>query len=283
MAFLMLFLATTVGFEYLMVDPIAQRVGMGYAQVGDGYNVHYNPSGLAYTVGSYYSASYMHYIGDTHFGYLGYERNQLGLGIRYFNGGSLKKTDALGQEFGTFGVHFIDINIGKGFVYKDIALGFTIKTVYERIDTLYSLGLGVDVGALYVLQQPEIQVGLAIKNIGSSVKPFIESGESFPYELNVSAAKNIGSGWFGLDVVKPAVMNYGIRIGAGYTVLNNFEIKASYNSLLSSMKTGGSGLDFLTGITLGIAVRKNTICFNYSYTPYFDLGGGHRISVSVGG
>lgn len=283
MAFLMLFLTATVGFEYLLVDPVAQRVGVGYAQVGDGYNVHYNPSGLAYTVGTYYCASYMHYIADTHFGYLGYERNQLGLGIRYFNGGSLKKTDAFGQEYGSFGVHFIDIAIGKGFTYHDLALGFTLRGVYQRIDTLFSLGVGVDAGALYVLEHPEVQIGFAIKNVGSGVKPFIESSESFPYELDASAVKNIGAGWLGLDIVKPAVMDYGVRIGAGYTILSNFEIKVSYNSLLSSLKTGDSGMDFLTGITLGIAVRKNAFCFNYSYTPYFDLGGGHRMSVSLGG
>ena len=82
---LTLLLAANIGFEYLTVDPIAHRVGMGYAQFADGYSVSYNPAGLSYNFDSYYSVSYLSYIGDTHFGYLGYEKNQLGLGIRYFH------------------------------------------------------------------------------------------------------------------------------------------------------------------------------------------------------
>ena len=71
MSVLMLFLTATIAYEYLLVDPIAHRAGMGYAQFDDGYSVFYNPAGLAYTVGSYYSASYLNYWVDTQFGYLG--------------------------------------------------------------------------------------------------------------------------------------------------------------------------------------------------------------------
>ena len=277
------FFAANIGFEYLSVDPIAHRVGMGYAQFGDGYSVQYNPAGLAYAFGSYYAASYLNYIGDTHFGYLGYEHNQIGVGIKYFNGGSIKKTDALGEEHGSFGVHFIDINLGKGFLYKDIGLGFSLKGVYENIDTLYSLGGGVDIGAMYILSEPEIQIGLAVKNIGSGVKPFRDSTELFPYEINVGGLKRFTAGWFGIDIVKPALMDVGLRIGGAYSIMTNFDVKASYNTLLSSLRTGSSGFDLLAGLTVGIALTHSTICIDYNYSPYFDLGGGHRISVSLGG
>jgi hypothetical protein len=283
MSLFLLFLVATTGFEYLSVDPVAHRVGMGYAQFGDGYSVQYNPAGLAYSMGSFYSASYLNYIGDTHFGYLGFERNQIGLGIRYFNGGSIKKTDELGQEYGTFGVHFIDINIGKGLFFKDIGVGLSIKGVYSNIDTLYSFGAGVDVGAIYILPEPEIQFGLAIKNLGTGLKAYIETKESFPYEIDLSALKRFPDGWVGIDFVKPALMGFGVRIGCAYSFTSMFEAKLSYNSLLSSIRTGSNGLDFLAGLTAGIALTTGRICINYSYSPYFDLGGCHRISVSLGG
>jgi hypothetical protein len=277
------FLCATTGFEYLTIDPIAHRAGMGYAQFGDGYSVHYNPGGLAYGFNPRYSACYLNYIADTHFGYLGYERNQIGVGVRYFNGGSIKKTDEFGQEFGSFGVHFIDINLGKGFFINDIGVGFSLKGVYENIDTLSSLGIGVDVGAIYVISDPEVQIGCAVKNIGYGVTPFIDTRESFPYELDVGVYRHFADGWFGLDFVKPALMGAGVRVGAGYTVNSLFEIKASYTSLLSSMRTGTNGLDFLAGLTAGFAMYVGSLCIDYTYSPYFDLGGGHRISVSLGG
>ncbi len=279
----MLFLIASIGYEHLLVDPIAHRVGMGYAHFDDGYSVYYNPAGLAYTFGPYYSASYLNYIGDTHFGYLGYEHNQIGVGIRYFYSGKIKKVDEWGVENGSFGVHFIDFNIGKGFFYKDVGLGVSIKGVYSNIDTLYSLGAGVDIGALYILSEPEIQIGLALKNIGTGIKSFIDTRESFPYEINIGGIKRFTDGWVGLDIVKPALMNLGLRIGGAYSFIPNFELKASYTTLLSSIRTEGSGFDFLAGLTMGFALKINTICVNYSYSPYFDLGECHRISVSLGG
>jgi hypothetical protein len=279
----LILLVSNIGFEYLTVDPIAHRVGMGYAQIGDGYDVHYNPAGLAYNMETQYSACYLNYIANTHFGYLGYESNQLGIGIKYFNGGTFKKTDELGREYGTFGVHFIDINVGKGFFYKDIGIGVSLKGVYTNIDTLYSIGAGIDLGAIYIFADPEVQLGLAIKNIGSGIKPYIESNELLPYEVNIGGMKRFSFGWIGLDLVKPALMNFGVRIGGSYSLFENFHFKASYNTLLSSVKTGSSGLDFLVGLTAGFSLKANKICVNYNYSPYFDLGGCHRISVSLGG
>lgn len=283
MSIIIFLLVANIGFEHLSVDPVAHRVGMGYAQFGDGYSIHYNPAGLAYGLGSYYSASYLNYICDTHFGYLGYEYDQIGIGIRYFYGGTMKKTDELGIEEGSFGVHFIDLNVGKGFFYKDIGFGISVKGVYANIDTLNSIGAGVDIGAIYIFSEPEIQIGLAVKNIGFGIKPYIESNESFPYEINIGVIKRFTDSWVGLDIVKPALMNFGLRIGGSYSIISSFDLKASYNTLLSSIQTGSSGFDFLAGLTVGFAVNKDAICVNYSYSPYFDLGGCHRISVSIGG
>ncbi|UCC12826.1 MAG: hypothetical protein JSW02_04700, partial [candidate division WOR-3 bacterium] len=275
---IILLLITTIGFEHMSVDPVAHRVGMGYAQFGDGYSVHYNPGGLAYGIGTFYSASYLNYIGGTHFGYIGYENNQVGVGIRYFNGGTIKRTDELGFEDGTFSVHFIDMTIGKGLFFNDIGLGIALKGVYARIDTLSAIGIGADIGGIYIIPDPEIQIGLAIKNIGTGVKAYIDENETLPYEINLGVTKQFADGWVGFDLVKPALMDFGIRIGGSFSVTPLFDLKASYNSLLSSIRTGNNGLDFLAGVTAGFALNTGRFCIDYSYSPYFDLGGCHRLS-----
>ena len=283
MSIIVAILVSSIGFEYLSVDPVAQRTGMGYALYGDGYSVQYNPAGLSFASETYYSTSYLNYIGGTHFGFLGYEHNRFGLGIRYFYSGSMKKTDELGNEFGSFSANFIDLNLGKGFFYKAIGLGGSIKLVYANIDTLYAIGVGVDIGALYTVPGPQIQIGIAIKNIGSGIKPFIDTREMFPYEINLGGIKKFTQGWVGLDIVKPALDNFGLRIGGAYSITSIFILKASYNSLLSSMRTGSNGLDIVSGLTVGFGITVNRLLINYSYSPYFDLGTGHRISISLGG
>jgi hypothetical protein len=277
------FLITTVGFEYLTVDPVAHRAGMGYGLYGDGYSVHYNPGGLAFALDTYYSTSYLNYIGGTHFGFLGYERNQIGIGARYFYSGSMEKTDEFGNEYGSFGVHYLDLNVGKGFVYKDIGFGISVRAVYATIDSLSSLGAGIDIGALYILTEQEIQIGLAVKNIGIGIKPFIDERETFPYEITIGGVKRIENSWFGVDIIKPALSGFGLRIGGMYSITPVFAVKASYNTLLSSLRTGSSGLDLLAGVTVGFGITINKLFIDYCYSPYFDLGGGHRISISIGG
>ena len=274
-------LITTVGFEFMSIDPVAHRAGMGYALYGDGYDVHYNPGGLAFSDVTQYSVSYLNYFDGTHFGYLGYARRQIGFGLRYFNSGSMKKVDELGQEYGTFGVQHIDINVGKGFIYKDFGIGVGLKAAYSSIDTLNALGFGFDIGAIYNIHDPGIQVGLSVKNIGSGITAYIDSREAFPYEITLSAAKVMEAGWFGVDLVKPALLDFGLRVGGAYYINSLLHLKASYSTLLSAIRAEGVG--FLAGLTIGMGVSKDRFWLSYSYSPYFDLGGGHRISISYGG
>ncbi len=282
MLVIILSLITTVGFEFLSVDPVAHRTGMGYALYNDGYDVHYNTGGLAFANNTFYSVSYLNYFAGTHFGYLGYQRKQFGLGVRYFYSGNMKKTDVTGtEELGTFGVHHMDVNVGKGFIYKDVGIGFSLKGVYASIDTLNAIGVGADIGAIYTIKKPGVQVGLSVKNIGYGLKAYVDSKEMFPYEITLSAAKLLESGWFGVDLVKPALLDFGLRIGGAYYVNTILHLKASYSTLLSSINS--EGLGFLSGLTLGLGVRKDQLLVDYTYSPYFDLGGGHRISISFGG
>jgi hypothetical protein len=274
-------LITTIGFEFLSVDPVAHRAGMGYALHGDGYDVHYNPGGLAFSDVTQYSISYLNYFGGTHFGYLGYARRQIGFGLRYFNSGSMKKVDELGQEYGTFGVQHIDVNFGKGFTYQDVGIGVALKAVYSSIDTLNALGVGVDIGAIYKIPDPGVQVGLSVRNIGYGITAYIESNEMFPYEITLSAAKVMDAGWVGVDLVKPALLDFGVRVGGAYYINSLLHLKASYSTLLSAIRA--EGLGFLAGLTVGMGVSKDKFLLSYSYSPYFDLGGGHRISISYGG
>ncbi|MEO0106749.1 MAG: hypothetical protein ABIL70_07820 [candidate division WOR-3 bacterium] len=276
------FLITTIGFEYLLVDPIAGRGGMGYGLGGDGYSLFYNPAGLALNGGNYYSISYLNYIGGTHFGYLGLEKKQLGLGVRYFNSGRIKKTNAQGEELGYFSTNFIDFNLGKGIIISDFLIGGAMKLVYEKIDTLYSCGIGCDIGVLYFFLTENIQAGFTLKNIGTTIKPFIEEKERLPYELDLGVVRKFNSGWLGVDLVKPGLLNFGVRIGCEYELTSIFGLKVTYTSLLSQIKQQ-TGMDFLTGINVGFEIKKAPLVINYMYTPYFSLGQGHRITLKLGG
>ncbi len=278
-----LFLLAITGYEYLNVDPVAQRTAMGYALFGDGYSVYYNPAGLAFSFEPYYSVSYLNYIAGTHLGYLGYENHQLGAGVHYFYSGLMKKTDVSGNEYGSFSANFLDLSVGKGFFLGEFGAGVTIKGVYENIDSLYSAGLGMDLGLLYLLSENEIQVGITVKNIGLGIKSFTDKKELFPYEIDLSGVKKFDETWIGLDLVQNALQGMGLRIGGSYEVTPNFKLNLSYNSLQSSMRTGSNGFDFLTGLVIGFSISKGRFHLSYCYAPYFDLGQGHRLTISIGG
>lgn len=280
---MLLVLVSTIGFEHLLVDPVAQRGGMGYALANDGYSLLYNPAGLAGADRTYFTASYLNYIGGTHFGFLGWEKPALGLGLRYFNAGTMKKTDALGNEYGTFGANFLDLCVGKGLRIRDVDCGITARFQYAQIDSLYALGAGLDIGVMYALSASGITFGAAAKNLGQGFKAFVSENDMMPYEITVAAAKQFpDQSWIALDIVKPALTGIGVRVGGEFRLFDAFGLVVSYSSLLSDMRTQ-TGLDIITGTTLGFNFRRDQLTIAYTYAPYFVLGDGHRLSVRFGG
>lgn len=280
--FVILLIVQAVGFEFLSVDPVARRNQGGIAVLGDGYELMYNASALGFAENRISTISYFNYIGGTHFGQLGHQMKTIALGAKYFNGGSLKHTDNMGNELepATFGVNFIDLSAGKGFRIKEVfALGGCVKFQYQRIDTFTALGAGVDLGATYRIKE-NAAIGAVVKNLGMGIKPFIEEREMLPLEFGVGGAVNGRNYSLYADVYAPVEGPANFRTGLEYWVLSAVGLKGGFNSFLFETKTGEGAIDLVTGLSAGVAIKVRRFCVDYLVAPYGELAITHRISLS---
>ncbi len=275
-----LLILQAVGFEFLSVDPVARRNQGGIGVLGDGYEIIYNPAALAWSESRISTISYFNYIGGTHFGQLGHQMKSIGIAAKYFNGGTLKRTDNMGNELSTFGVNFIDLAAGKAFATSEkFGLGAAVKFQYERIDTFTSLGGGIDIGSLYKIND-KINVGAVVKNLGVGIKPFIEEREMLPLEFGIGGVINWSKSNLFADIYIPIEGKPNVRIGYEDWLLENLALKGGFNSKLFEVKTATGPLDLITGFNLGIGLKIQSFCFDYLFTPYGELGFTHRISLS---
>ncbi len=280
--FIILLVVQTVGFEFLSVDPVARRLQGGIGITGDGYELNYNPAALAFNERQISTISYFNYIGGTHFGQVGHKIKQFGVMAKYFNGGSLKHTDNMGNELqpATFGVNFIDLTVGAGFKFHSkFGLGADLKFQYERIDTFTALGMGMDAGAYYQVSE-RIKTGSILKNLGYGIKPFIKEHEMLPFEFGIGGVIDWPKSSLFIDGYLPVVGKPNGRIGYEYWLVNQFSLKIGYNSKLLEVKTGEGAIDLIAGMNGGFGVKVGNFIFDYLITPYGELGLTHRLSLS---
>lgn len=277
-----LLILQTVGFEFLSVDPVAGRNQGGLSILGDGYEIVYNPAGLAFNNDQISTISYFNYIGGTHFGQLSHEFRSIAATAKYFNGGSLKRTDNMGNELqpSTFGVNFIDLSAGKGFkLGEKFALGGSVKFQYERIDTFTALGAGLDFGSVFKAKE-NINLAAVLKNIGYGIKPFISERELLPLEFGIGGSIAWSKSNLFVDGYVPVVGKPNLRLGYEYWWMENFATKIGFNTGLLEVKTGNEAINLITGMGLGLGFKLAPLRINYLFAPYAELGLTHRISIS---
>jgi hypothetical protein len=117
--------------------------------------------------------------------------------------------------------------------------------------------------------------GLSVQNVGPAMKMVSESS---PLPLTVRAGasrrfcnqKLLGA----IDAVKPNDNDLSVNTGVEYKVNDMLSLRGGY-------KFGGTSLDVsgITNINAGVGVTFNRFNFDYSVSPFGDLGIAHRVSL----
>lgn len=277
----------TTGFSFLKVGTSAREVAMGGASIGlaGGVNaICWNPAGIARIENAEAGLSYLHYIADIQSGFIGYAKPSgkfgWGAGVVYLNSGAIKKTDIDNIDLGSFTASYASVNVAGGYtLYDKLRLGATAKFLYAGIDTFKAVGAAIDLGALYDIPFPGLKGGLVIQNLGGQLKAFVSQKDPLPLSIGIGAGYENPSFKGAVDLVKPLESGIVFKAGCEWWAHKLLCLRIGYNSLGSSLKTGG-GTDILAGLSAGLGVRYRTIGLDYAYTPYLALGNGHRISLS---
>jgi hypothetical protein len=304
--------AGTAAYTFLKIGIGAKSQAMGGAFVGladDATALYYNPAGLTSLSGealvfdelldkplnptpkNRFTASYLNYLVDFQYGFLGYTRqldsaSAIGASISYQNYGSFTRLDRDGTELGTFGASdfAFGLTYSKRFAPR-FSAGVTGKFISEKVDTYSSNGMAVDLGLMYlVTPDASTRAGLAITNLGAQLKGLSETHKD---KLPTKIAAGISHHLKGLPLLfagelgKPFDNDFYGALGVELVSLKPFFLRLGWNSQAKDYKVG-AGNDTMAGFSGGFGVAYKMYQIDYSYSSYADVGSVHRISVEAG-
>lgn len=188
-------------FEFLNL-PISARVaalgGNNISARDNDLNITItNPALLTDSMDNNMALSYVNYFADVNYGYMAYVKKikKIGLisgGIQYSDYGKFKSADEFGNVIGSFKASDMSINLSyaNSVFDSNLVVGATLKTVYSAMETYYSWGSAVDLGAVYARPAKKFTVGFVIKNIGRQWKPYtVGNYEKLPFEMQIGFTK----------------------------------------------------------------------------------------------
>lgn len=281
--------AGTTGFDFLRLTPTAREAAMGGAGVGSAPNpmgFWFSPAHALSAEGPRAHVGYLNYVAGIQTGSAAYTQpvgtdKGIGFGVVYLNSGTMKRTNERGEEFGTFGVSYANLNLSGAMRLGDaLSFGAALQGLYGSIDTFFGLGLAGNIGATYQLPFDGLTVGLAVKNVGYQLKAFqagrdplpIDFGLGLGYEPNPSL--NLV-----LDAHKPIDNRVIVRAGVEGWVADLMAVRVGYSTDGVDLKAGG-GEDILAGLTTGLGFRWHGYQLDYCFIPMVELGVAHRLSLA---
>lgn len=302
--------AGTSAYTFLKIGTGAKSQALGGAFVGladDQTALYYNPAGLTAKgeaeeiyddllekpvekpVHNQFTASYINYLIDFQYGFLGYtraldEKTVAGFSIAYQNYGTFNRLNSIGDQIGTFGAS--DIAMGLTYskrVRPGLSLGATGKFIYEKIDTYFSDGLAFDVGFMYT-RGTGTRAGLMISNFGAQLTGLTKSHKD---TLPTKAALGLSHQLRGLPILfssevgKPFDSDFYFALGMQVISLQPFYFRLGWTTAGRDYRVG-TDKDTLAGFAGGFGYTYRDYTLDYSYSSYADLGSVHRITLGAG-
>jgi hypothetical protein len=188
-----------------------------------------------------------------------------------------RRDDAPSQvALGTFGAYDVAVAVAYGrYIVPNVAIGISVKPVYERIDELSASGLAFDAGIYHVSRIKGVKLAATVANLGTPMKYDVQEfalpryarlGAS--YEREVPALD--GRVLITFDAMFPNDDGVREHIGGEYSYKRMLSLRAGYKAGYDSQ-----------GATFGFGVVYHEIGLDYAFLPVSnDLGDSHRFGLN---
>ena len=281
--------AGTTGFNFLKIGVGARAAALGgaYTAIEGALEAPgWNPAGLLGVAQRSASVSFNNYLVDTQAGFLNLAlpgpRRTWGLNLNYFTYGDMRRTDANGQDLGSFAASdlALGLTMAQPLWNERLKLGVSIKAAYSSIDDYTSDAYMVDIGLLTAGPLRGMTIGASISNLGTVRTGYTDNfKDSLPVNLSLGIAHSPAHTPLPMtilvDLNTPNDNDPYIAAGAEIRLANGLFIRPGY----STQQTGLQGDDPL-GITAGAGLAMQGYHLDYAFTSYADLGDVHRFSLS---
>ena len=266
----------------------------------------FNPATINEKMDNHLSLNYGSLFGEVTYGTASYaytfdRRTQtFHAGVNYVNYGSFEGFDENGIETASFTGSEIALSAGYAFniPYSDVYVGANAKLISSTLESYNSFGGAIDLGAIYVDDYNDINIALAIRNIGMQFTTYAGEKERLPLEIIAGISQqleNVPLRWHltlenlqqwdvsfsnparaqgnidgGSTPEKVGFVNNALRhviVGAELFPEKAFNVRMGYNFRRGQELSIQERRTF-SGISLGFGLRFNKIKFDYSYSRY---------------
>lgn len=272
------------GALFLRIGMGARAAGMGEAHIAvaeDASSAFWNPGAMAAVLGTNAMLMHNEYMQSVRLEQMTLthetEYGTLGLGFSGLYMDELDRYEDVpsGTPLGTFPVYDVAVSIGfSRYLFPDLAVGASVKPIYQKIDDRSAKGVAFDVGVFHVSRIPGVKLGAVIANLGAPMK-FVSEEFALPREIKVGASyeRNIpaarGGMLLALDIVFPNDGDVKEHIGIEYNYTRKLFLRAGFKSGYESY-----------GATFGLGVAYRSLCLDYGVMLVRnDLGDSHRFSL----
>lgn len=302
----------TYQFLNLVTSPRQAALGGKLVTLYD-YDVNqaiFNPATINPEMDNHLSVNYGNYYGEVTYGTAAYAYTYdrhvqtLHMGVNYVNYGTFEGRNELGEMTGDFTGSEIAVSFGYAFniPYTDIYLGANAKLISSTLESYNSFGGAVDLGAIYIDDKNDINIGLAIRNIGSQFTTYAGNYETLPLEVIAGISQemeNVPLRWhltlenlqqWNISFSNPnraeqsidgtrseekvSFFNNALRhviVGAELFPGKSFNLRVGYNFRRGQELKIMDQRSF-SGISAGMSLRFNSLRFDYSYSRYTLAG-----------
>ncbi len=298
----------TYQFLNLVTSPRQAALGGKIVTLYD-YDVNqaiFNPATINPEMDNHLSANYGNYYGEVTYGTAAYaytwDRHvqTFHMGVNYVNYGTFEGRDEMGLLTGDFTGSEIAISFGYSYniPWTDIYLGANAKVISSTLESYNSFGLAADIGALYIDEDNDINIGLSLRNMGSQITTYAGQYEPIPFEIIAGISQemeNVPLRWHitlenlqqwniafsnpnrseesidgEVTEEKVSFFNNALRhviLGAELFPGKAFNLRVGYNFRRGEELRIVDQRNF-SGISAGLSLRFNKLRFDYSYSRY---------------
>ena len=267
------------GAQFLEIGLGGRAVGMGEAFTAisdDVYALHYNPAGLADLKRPTISGQHTEF-------FAGINHEFLGVAIPYSNRvtigmsgllSSAKDTNrpAVGVELGSFKIQDFALSFGGAYeVSRRLRFGGVLRILNQRLAEEVINSYSFDIGVKFRPYAKHLELGLALQNLGPSIK-FIEERDPLPRRFKLGAVYKMLDERLQVDadvnITRDEETSGGI--GSEFNFRDFIYLRAGYRY----------GVEFkgLDAINAGVGLRFRDMQVDYAFANFGELGGTHRVS-----
>jgi len=299
---------STYQFLNLVTSPRQAALGGKVITLHD-YDVNqgiFNPATINPEMDNQLSANYGSYYGEVAYGTAAYaytwDRHvqTFHVGVNYVDYGTFEGRDETGLLTGDFTGSELALSVGYAYnvPFTDLYIGANAKLISSTLESYHSFGAAVDLGALYIDEDNDINYAVVIRNAGTQLSTYAGTQEKLPLEIIAGISQemeNVPLRWHltlenlqqwniafsnpnraeqGIDggstEEKVSFFNNALRhviVGAEFLPGRSFNLRVGYNFRRGQELSIVDRRSF-SGISAGVGIRFGKLRFDYSYSRY---------------